>query len=44
MKELVDLLIKLDDARKEDGEEDKSNESALQAFLRKADDTEGMTQ
>lgn len=44
MKELVDLLMKLNDARKEEGEEDKSNESALQAFLRKADDAEGMTQ
>ena len=44
MKELVDLLMKLDDARKEEGEGDKSNESALQAFLRKADDAEGLLQ
>ena len=43
MKELVDLLMKLDDARKEDAEEDRSNENALQLFLRKAEDTESMT-
>lgn len=45
MKEIVDLLMKLDDAQKEEGEDEKSNESALQAFLRRADDAgEGMTQ
>jgi hypothetical protein len=44
MKEVVDLLMKLDDARKEEVEEDRSNESALQAFLRKADDREELTQ
>lgn len=45
MKELVDLLMKLNEARKDEGESEKSNESALQRFLRGAtDQTEGMTQ
>jgi hypothetical protein len=38
MKELVDLLMKLDDAQKEEEEGEKSNEGALQAFLRKGEE------
>jgi hypothetical protein len=38
LKELVDLLMKLDDAQKEEEEGEQSNEVALQLFLRKAEE------
>jgi len=44
MKELVDLLMKLNDARKDEDDDDKSNESALQRFLRSGDDREVVPQ
>jgi hypothetical protein len=40
LKELVDTLMKLDGVSKEDAEEEKSNEAALQKFLRKAETEE----
>lgn len=38
MKELVDTLMKLDGIAKEDPEDEKANEAALQKFLRKAEE------
>ena len=44
MKEIVDTLLKLDAARKEDPDDEKANEKALQLFLRKPDGEEGTVQ
>jgi len=38
MKELIDMLMKLDDTAKDDAEKDKSNEAAFQQFLRRSDE------